>query len=154
MLSDFRGVLGQSGILGYWSFFLGYWDIASLKLGYWDIHEELGILGYWLWGIWDIGALVSLVNCSGSNVWFLWNLLWKIFRAFGVNVPINHVSAKLLNLIHVNSFPYKLRIWGTIRMKAPTSKVYPRHVELLGTSLHYIAVGQSKKRGSISLCWL
>ncbi len=33
-----RALLAQSGILGYRSFFLGYWDIAPLKLGYWDIH--------------------------------------------------------------------------------------------------------------------
>ncbi len=61
----FRGVLDQSGILGYRSNFLGYWDIASRKLGYWDIHEEIGILvlrnlGYWecekiMAEIWDIG---------------------------------------------------------------------------------------------------
>ncbi len=28
-------------------FFLGYWDITSLKLGYWGFHVEFGILGYW-----------------------------------------------------------------------------------------------------------
>ena len=44
---DYEGGVRQFGILGYGSFFLGYWDITSLKLGYWDIHVEFGILGYW-----------------------------------------------------------------------------------------------------------
>ena len=39
--------VSQTWILGYLLFFLGYWDIASLKLGYWDIHVKFGILGYW-----------------------------------------------------------------------------------------------------------
>ena len=67
-----RALLAQSGILGYWPFILGYWDIAHkeigilpcsytactlhfglgwdidlLKLGYWDIGPlKLGYLGY------------------------------------------------------------------------------------------------------------
>ncbi len=62
-----RGVLDQNGILGYQSYFLGYWDIASLKMGYWDIHLKFGILGYCShknlnisflkMGFWDISHL-------------------------------------------------------------------------------------------------
>ena len=70
-------MLDQSGILGYWSFFLGYWDVASLKLGYRDIHKEFGILamrnlGYWsfengifVFLIWDIGILAV----SNWDIW-------------------------------------------------------------------------------------
>ncbi len=46
MVETVRGVLAQYGILGYWSYLLGCWDIASLKQGYWDIYEEFLILGY------------------------------------------------------------------------------------------------------------
>ena len=49
-----RALLARSGILGYWSYFLGYWDICSVKLGYWDIHEELGILAMRNLAYWDI----------------------------------------------------------------------------------------------------
>ena len=45
-----RGVLAQNGILGYQSYFLGYWDIASVKMGY-CFHRNLNIsllkMGYW-----------------------------------------------------------------------------------------------------------
>ncbi len=62
-----RALLAQSGILGYWSFFLGYWDIAYLKLGYWDIHDQFGISGYWSYRNWDIRKLVSFLFDLGSR---------------------------------------------------------------------------------------
>ena len=67
-----QGPVSQIGILGYGSFFLGYWDITSFKLGYskpnlgyWDI-ALMSISGepYKIWdlgptklGYWDMGPL-------------------------------------------------------------------------------------------------
>ncbi len=69
-----EGPLSQIGILGYGSFFLGYWDITSFKLGYWDIQSQ----------IWDI-ALMSIsgtqVSLTGFRIWALQN--WDI----GIWVP-------------------------------------------------------------------
>ncbi len=48
-----KGPVSQIGILGYGSFFLGYWDITCFKLGYWDIHSQ----------IWDI----ALMSISGQK---------------------------------------------------------------------------------------
>ncbi len=81
MPNKYRGVLDQSGILGYWSLFLGYWDIASLKLGYWDIHEKFGILGYWpraLWGIdyWSFEHGILVLWIWDIGILALWN--WDI----------------------------------------------------------------------------
>ena len=39
MNSQKEGGVSQFGMLGYGLFFLGYWDITSLKLGYWDSHD-------------------------------------------------------------------------------------------------------------------
>ncbi len=44
-----EGPVSQIGILGYGSFFLGYWDITSFKLGYWDIRSQIWDIGILLW---------------------------------------------------------------------------------------------------------
>ena len=60
-----RALLAQSGILGYWSFFLGYCP------------SETGILGY-PWAIWDIGILI-IKKFGYLDIGFisLWLNAWK-----------------------------------------------------------------------------